>query len=193
MRTAAIARQYSPARIAAHVARMGREISRDHAGHTLHVVAVLEDAFVFASDLVRRISGPVVCHFVRPQSQEVSVGGFLRKEIFFSPEPDLKGKDVLLVEAMLDTGITTSFLAERLRGSRPRSLRLAVLLNRPQARRVALIPDYWAFEAVSKFLVGYGLPGREGLFRNLPYVGALDGRPRAAGSRRTGARMRKGK
>jgi hypoxanthine phosphoribosyltransferase len=193
LKTAAIATQYSPARIAAQVARMGREISRDHAGQTLHVVAVLEDAFVFASDLVRHITCPVVCHFVRPHSQEVSVGGFLRKEIFFSPEPDLKGKDVLLVEAMLDTGITTSFLTERLRWSRPRSMRLAVLLNRPQSRRVALLPDYWGFEAASKFLVGYGLPGRDGLYRNLPYVGALDGRGRASQSKGKSARKRKGK
>ena len=173
---------YSSAQIAAQVARMGRAISRDYAGKTLHVVAILEDAFVFAADLMRHISCPVVCHFVRTEAHVVSVGGYPRKEIFFSHQPDLHDREVLLVDAVLDTGVTLDFLARRLLESRPRSLRVAVLLDRPHARHVELTPDYRGFEAAPSYLVGYGLSDVRGIYRNLPYVGSLDGaRSRKAG------------
>ncbi len=176
---------YSTGRISAQVARMGRAISRDFAGRTIDVVAILEDAFVFAADLVRHITCPVVCHFVRAEAHEVRLGGFERKEVFFSYQPDLRGRDVLVVDAVLDSGVTLDFLSKRLLISGPRTLRLAVLLDRPQARKVSIQPDYFGFVAASKYFVGYGLPGDQGLYRNLPYVAALDGRPsrRAAAKR----------
>jgi len=178
---------YSAGRIAAAAQKMGRAISSDFAGRTVHVVAILEDAMVFASDLIRHIKPPVVCHFVRVQAHEVILGGQTRKEIFFSHQPNLHGKDVLLVDAMLDTGITLEFLTRRLLESRPRSLRVAVLLNRPGSRRVELEADYKGFEVASNYIVGYGLSGPEGLYRNLPYLGSMNGRQRAkkaAGARR---------
>ena len=181
---------YSPARLATQVARMGAEISRDYAGRTLDVVAILEDAFVFAADLVRHITCPVVLHFLRAESHEVTLGGFTRKEVFFSHQPELKGRDVLLVDLVLDTGVTMDFLSKRLVESGPRSLRLAVLLNRPASRRVSLKPDYFGFDVASNYLVGYGLPGQKGLLRNLPLIGSLDG----SWPRRTrGAAARKGR
>jgi hypoxanthine phosphoribosyltransferase len=171
---------------------MGREISRDFAGRKLDVVTILEDSYVFSADLVRHIQCPLVCHFVRTDSHEIKLGSHERKEIFFSHEPDLKGRDVLLVDAVLDTGITLDFLLRRLWESRPRSLRLAVLLDRPHARRLALKPDYVGFEASPNYLVGYGLASRDGFHRNLAFVGALDGRPhRARLVRRAPARKRK--
>lgn len=179
---------YSAGRIAGAAEKMGRAISRDFAGRTVHVVAILEDAMIFASDLIRHIRPPVICHFVRAQAHEVVMGGHARKEIFFSHQPNLKGKDVLLVDAMLDTGITLDFLSRRLWESKPRSLRIAVLLDRPGSRRVPLAPDYKGFEVASNYVVGYGLAGPEGLYRNLPYLASLNGRAgkkrRSAGARR---------
>ena len=166
----------SPARIAAAAKRMGRAISKDSRGRELCVVAILEDSMVFASDLIRQIRVPVVCHYVRAQSHEVTLGGYTRKEIFFGHQPNLKGKDVLLVDAVLDTGVTLDFLAKRLSESRPRSLRIAVLIDRPESRRVDLEPDYKGFEVASKYVVGYGLAGPGGLYRNLPGLAELNGR-----------------
>ena len=157
---------------------MGRAISKDFAGRTVHVVAILEDAMIFAADLIRHITCPVVCNFVRAEVHEVTVGGYTRKEVFFGREPNLKGKDVLLVDAVLDTGVTLDFLARRMLDSRPRSLRIAVLIDRPGSRRVALKPDYKGFEVNAGFIVGYGLAGPEGLYRNLPCLAALKGRPK---------------
>ena len=168
---------------------MGREISRDYARRTLDVVAILEDAFLFAADLVRHITCPVVLHFVRAESHEVTLGGYTRKEVFFSHQPDLKGRNVLLVDLVLDTGVTLDFLSKRLMESGPRSLRVAVLLNRPQSRRVSLKPDYYGFDVASNYLVGYGLHGEKGMLRNLPRIGSLDRNP----SRRTRGAARKGR
>lgn len=175
---------YSSARISAQVARLGRQISRDCAGHTLDVLAMLEDSFIFAADLVRHISCPVVCHFVRAESQMVKLGTAELKEIFFSHPVDLHGRDVLLVDAVLDTGITLDFLAKRIQDAHPRSMRLAVLFDRPEARRVDMQPDYVGFPAASKYLVGYGLSSVTGLYRNLPFVGSPNGKRRAAGKRK---------
>jgi hypoxanthine phosphoribosyltransferase len=101
----------------------------------------------------------------------------------------LHGRDVLLVDAVLDTGVTLDFLTKRIHEARPRSLRLAVLFDRPESRRVDMHPDYAGFPAASNYLVGYGLSSVTGLYRNLPYVGAPNGaRHRAKGK---AARKRK--
>lgn len=183
---------YSPARLAGQVARLGRQISRDYDGRTLDVLAMLEDSFIFAADLVRHIKCPVVCHFVRAESHMVRVGTAELKEIFFTRPPDLRGRDVLLVDAVLDTGVTLDFLAKRIHDARPRSVRLAVLFDRPGSRRVDMRPDYVGFPAASNYLVGYGLPSVTGLYRNLPFVGAPNGaRGKASKQKRKAATRRK--
>jgi hypoxanthine phosphoribosyltransferase len=172
---------YTEKRLAARVHQLGRAISRDYTGRTVDVVVILENSFVFGADLVRRISAPVVCHFVRSETRDVHLGGFDRREVFFSAPPALRGRHVLLVDAVLDTGVTQDFLLKRLELSRPRSLRLAVLFDKHESRRVNLQPAYTGFAAASNDWVGYGLTGRRGLFGNLPYV-------RIAGS---GSRVRR--
>lgn len=157
-------------RLARRVGQMGRAISRDYAGRTLDVVVILENAFLFAADLVREISGPVRCHFVRSEMRDVRLGGHDRREIFFSAPPGLRGRDVLVVDAVLNTGVTQDFLLKRLEEGRPHSLRLAVLFDKPQARKVNVAAEYTGFAAASKEWVGYGLSGNRGLNRNLPYV-----------------------
>lgn len=182
---------YTEKRLAARVHQLGRAISRDYAGRTLDVVVILENSFVFGADLVRRISAPVVCHFVRAETRDVHLGGFDRREVFFSAPPVLRGRHVLLVDAVLDTGVTQDFLLKRLELSRPRSLRLAVLFDKRESRKVNLQPEYTGFAAASNNWVGYGLTGRRGLYGNLPYVATADSAPRARGrSVRSGVRSR---
>jgi len=171
---------YAPRRVASRVATLGRSISRDYAGRTVDAVIILENAFVFGADLVRRISRPVVCHFVRSEMREVKLGGYDRREVYFSHQPHLHGRHVLLVDAVLHSGVTQDFLVKRLLESRPRSLRMAVLVDKPKDRKVDLQPDYFGFAAASNYLAGYGLAGRRGWYRNLPYVGLLPNSQRPA-------------
>lgn len=159
---------FTAARIADRVAAMGRQISRASGGRRLDVVVTMDRGFIFAADLLRNVAAPVVCHFVREQVKDVQQGTFTRREVFFSSgTPDLKGRDVLLLDAVLDTGVTQEFLLRRLAESQPRSLRLAVLLDKPASRRVALEPDYFGFQAASNQVwVGYGLADGGGTGRN---------------------------
>ncbi|MGH9773852.1 MAG: phosphoribosyltransferase [Candidatus Acidiferrales bacterium] len=162
---------YSAPRLSARVSQMGRAISRDYAGRTVHVVAILENSFLFAADLVRKIRPPVVCHFVRSETRDVKLGGFARREVYFSSPPSLRGHDVLVVDAILHSGVTQDFLLRRLEETQPRTLRLAVLFDKTEGRKVDIRPAYTGFAAASKYWVGYGLPGRGGLYRNLSFVG----------------------
>lgn len=181
---------FSAARLATRVSAMGREISRDYAGRTVDLVAIMDNSFVFAADLVRHIKCSVVCHFVRAEIRDVNVGGYERKEIFFSPEPVLRERNILLVDAVLHSGVTLDFWAKRLLDSRPKSLRTAVLIDKPRDRKVDFQPDYFCFQTASNYLVGYGLPERRGMYRNLPFVGELSGAQRG-GKKPARARAKK--
>jgi hypoxanthine phosphoribosyltransferase len=172
---------YSQSKLAARVAALGRTISRDYAGKTLDVVIMLENGFLFGADLVRRLNCPVVCHFMRSELRDIQMAGYPRREIFFTRPPVLRDRNILLVDAVLQTGVTHDFLAKRLLEAGPRSLRLAVLVDKPAHRRVNLRADYFGFVGASKQLVGYGLAARQGLFRNLPYIGTLNSGRLAAG------------
>jgi len=167
---------YSAARIANRVKALGREISRSCRGRRLDVVVTMERAFVFAADLIRAIDAPVVVHFVREDVRDIDQGGRARREVFFADRealaaskdcPEFKGRDVLLVDAVIESGVTQDFLLRRIGESKPRSLRLAVLLDKPSRRRVALEPDYFGFQTASNLLwSGYGLGTSNGTGRN---------------------------
>ncbi|MDQ1410297.1 MAG: hypoxanthine phosphoribosyltransferase [Acidobacteriaceae bacterium] len=159
---------FSESRIAGRVAEMGKEISRAYEGRRLDIVVTMDRGFVFAADLIRELDGPVVCHFVREDLHDVEDGGHARREVLFSAAPDVKGRDVLLVDAVLESGVTQDFLLRRLGESSPRSIRLAVLLDKPEKRRVDLESDYFGFKTASKEVwVGYGLAAPNGTGRNL--------------------------
>jgi hypoxanthine phosphoribosyltransferase len=146
---------------------LGKQISRAYGTRRLDVVVTMDRGFVFAADLLRNVSSPVVCHFVREQVRDVQQGNHARREVFFGSRPELKARDVLVVDAVMDSGVTQEFLLRRLAESQPRSLRLAVLLDKPSSRRVALEPDYFAFQTASNQLwVGYGLANAAGMGRN---------------------------
>jgi hypoxanthine phosphoribosyltransferase len=165
----------SPSKLSVRIAAMGRQISKDYSGKTVDAIVMLENGFVFGADLLRKLTCPVVCHFVRSESHDIEMSGHARREIFFSKPPVLKDRNVLLVDAVLRTGVTLDFLAKRLMESSPHSLRIAVLIDRPEERHVELRADYFGFKGASNQLVGYGLAGRQGLFRNLGYIGTLGG------------------
>jgi hypoxanthine phosphoribosyltransferase len=159
---------FSAARIASRVAGLGKQISRECGSRRLDVVVTLDRAFVFAADLIRHISAPIVCHFVREDVRDVHHGSHARREVSFGSHPELKGRDVLVVDAVLESGVTQDFLLRRLGESRPRSIRLAVLLDKTARRRVALEPDYFGFRTASNQVwVGYGLAAPNGTGRNL--------------------------
>ncbi len=158
---------YSAKRISGRVAALGKQISRAYNGRRLDVVVTMDRGYVFAADLLRNVRSPIVCHFVREQVRDVQQGHNSRREVFFGSRPDLKGRDVLVLDAVMDSGVTQEFLLRRLAETQPRSLRLAVLLDKPSGRRVALEPDYFGFQTASNVVwVGYGLADVEGRRRN---------------------------
>jgi len=164
---------YSAGRIATRVAELGKAISREYKGRRLDMVVTLDRGFVFAADLMRHIEAPVVCHFVREDVRDVDHGGVTRREVFFGSHPELHGRDVLVVDAVLESGVTQEFLLRRLGETRPRSIRLAVLLDKTANRRVALEPDYFGFRnASNQVWVGYGLAAANGTGCNLRQLSA---------------------
>jgi hypoxanthine phosphoribosyltransferase len=153
------------------VQEMARQISHDFQGRTIHVVGVMENGFIFMADLVRELNGPVVCQFVKAEFDDTNPS---TTQIFFSPEVDVKGQHVLLVEALVQSGVTSEFLIRNLIGRGAASVKLAVLLDKQSARRVSLQPDYFGFLMNENFVVGYGL-GERHFGRNLPYIAGRAG------------------
>jgi hypoxanthine phosphoribosyltransferase len=172
---------YTAQQLAKRVTVLGKMISQDYQDRTLDVVIMLDSAFVFAADLIRRITCPVVCHFVWAEIRDIQFSGHDRREISFSRPPRLEKRDVLVVDAVVQSGLTQDFLMKRLQETRPRSLKLAALFDKPSERRVDLKPDYFCFAAASKYLAGYGLAGSRGWYRNVPYVGVQPRRARRMG------------
>jgi hypoxanthine phosphoribosyltransferase len=154
------------------VKEMARQISDDYQGKSLHVLAILENGFVFTADLIRSLEIPIVCQFIKPRYEHKQDGQAPIMEIFFSHEVDLWDQHVLLIEGVLHSGVTAEFLMNNLRGRGVASVKLATLLDRQAARRVALQPDYFGYLVDEHFFVGYGMASPAQEHRNLPYVGA---------------------
>jgi hypoxanthine phosphoribosyltransferase len=152
-------------KIKKRVQELARQISDDFRGKTLYVVGVMENGFIFMADLVRELDLPVVCQFVKAEFKDTTSV----TEIFFSPEVDVTGQHVLLVEVLVQSGVTSEFLLRNLMGRGASSVKLAVLLDKQSARRVSLQPDYFGFLMNESFVVGYGL-GQQHFGRNLPYI-----------------------
>jgi hypoxanthine phosphoribosyltransferase len=166
----------SAEQIQKRVKELARQISDDYRGQTIQILAVLENAFMFQADLVRALEVPVVCQFIKPKYTRPEAGsGSDVMEIFFSHEPDIPGKHILLVEGLVHSGVTSEFLMNDLRARGAASVKLVTLLDRQAARRVPLQPDYFGFLVDETFLVGYGLGAVEQTNRNLPYLAAAKG------------------
>ena len=159
--------------LAAKVAEMGQAISRDFAGNKLIVIGVLKGSVVFMSDLIRQITIPVEMDFMAVSSYGAGVKTTGVVKILKDLDRLIEGYDVLVVEDILDSGMTLSYLTELLRDRNPASIHIATLLDKPERRKVEIKPDYVGFTIPDEFVVGYGLDYAE-LYRSLPYVGILD-------------------
>lgn len=157
-----------PEQIRKRVQEMARQISADYQAKTILTVCVLENGFIFLADLVRELEVPVICQFVKPEFKDSNSS---MTEIFFSPETDVQGQHVLLVETLVQSGVTSEFLMRHLAGRGAASVKMAALLDKQSARRVSLQPDYFGFLMNESFVVGYGL-GAPQVGRNLPYIAA---------------------
>ena len=165
---------YSDTQIRKRVRELARQIDRDYRGKVLHVVGILEQCFVFMADLTRALKVPVICHFVRPEIRERSEGGLAFREIRYTPEIDARGKDVLLVDGILQSGATLDHLVRSMLAQSPASVRTACLIEKTAERKVDVITDYVGFNTPAKFVVGYGL-SYGGQSHNLPYVAQIRG------------------
>ncbi len=154
------------------VRQLARRISRDLAGQEVLLVGVLKGAFIFMADLARRMRSPVKMDFVHLASYGSGTVSSGKVKITKDLETSLKGKEVLIVEDIIDTGVTLQYLFRRLKARKPRSLRTVTLLDKPSRRRVRFQPDYVGFTIDDLFVVGYGLDCNEE-FRNLPGIYVL--------------------
>jgi hypoxanthine phosphoribosyltransferase len=159
----------SEADLRARVAEMGRDITRDYADRNLVVIGVLKGSFIFLADLARAIDLPLAIDFIGISSyQGTRSTGVV--QITSDLTRSIEGKDVLLVEDIVDTGLTMKYLLENLGTRRPASIRIAALLEKPARAQVKIPIDYRGFVIGDEFVVGYGLDW-DGKLRNLPYVG----------------------
>jgi hypoxanthine phosphoribosyltransferase len=159
--------------IAERVRALGEAITRDYEGHSLVLVAILKGSFIFAADLARAIALPVRIEFlgVRSYGQGTTSSGVV--QITQDLNNPIEGQDVLLVEDIVDTGLTVAHLLELLRTRLPRTLKVCALLHKP-ARLCTPVPiEYLGFTIDDNFVVGYGLDRAEA-YRNLPYIGILE-------------------
>lgn len=159
----------SRAKIAEGVARIGQEITRDFAGQSVMLLGVLKGACLFLSDLARQIELDATFDFiaVRSYGNRKESGGEV--QLIKDVTTPLEDKNVILVEDILDTGLTFSFLRKLLLARKPRSLKFAALLDKPSRRLMPVQADYVGFQIPDKFVVGYGLDYAE-RFRNLPDI-----------------------
>ena len=162
----------SEEQLAAKVAELGARISKDYEGKKLIILGVLKGSVVFMTDLLRQITIPVEMDFMAVSSygSGTKTSGVVKilKDLYRL----IQGYHVLIVEDILDSGMTLSYLTELLRDRNPASIRIATLLDKPDRRKVDIKPDYVGFRIPDEFVVGYGLDYAE-LYRNLPYVGVL--------------------
>ena len=164
---------YSTEQVRRRVRELAKQINRDYLGKSLHLVGIMDNCFLFMADLIRLLKVPLFCHFVRPQVQDVSPGGVPLREIKYTPPVDAEGKDILLLDGILQSGVTLDHLYRYILGQNPASVRTAVLIEKTDERKVGVPTDYVGFRTAGKFLVGYGL-GYQDEYRNLPYVAAMD-------------------
>ncbi len=162
----------SEAEIHTKVAEMGARISRDYIGKNLVLLSILKGSVVFMADIMRAITIPAQIDFMAVSSygKEAKTSGVVK--IIKDIDIELDGKDILIIEDILDSGMTLDYLRSLLEGRHPRSIRIATLLDKPERRKVDIVPDYVGFKVPDEFLVGYGLDYAE-LYRNVPYIGVL--------------------
>jgi hypoxanthine phosphoribosyltransferase len=154
------------------VQELGKKISKDYKGKELVIIAIMRGAMLFLADLVRSISIPVVIDFmfVTSYKKASKSSGVIR--IIKDLKEDIEDKYVLIIEDIMDTGLTFSYLKRYLKAHKPKSIKICTLLDKPSRRLVKVKPNYVGFVIPDEFVVGYGLDYLE-LYRNLPYIALL--------------------
>ena len=158
--------------IAAKVRELGTAITEDYRGKDLVLVSILKGALPFLADLMRQMPIPLALDFLEVSSYGEATESSGNVRILKDLAKPIEGREVVVVEDILDTGHTLSYVIEHLRSKQPRSVRLCTLLDKPARRIVPIQIDYRGFEIPDKFVVGYGLDYAE-RYRNLPFIGVL--------------------
>ena len=155
------------------MAELGERISKDYAGKEVHLICVLKGGVFFMCELAKRISVPVSMDFMSVSSygNDTKSSGVVK--IVKDLDDPIEGKDVLVVEDIIDSGRTLSYLLENLKNRKPASLHLCTLLDKPERRVKPVVVDYTAFNIPDEFVVGYGLDYAQ-RYRNLPYIGVVE-------------------
>lgn len=172
----------SPEDVHARVRAVGAEIATVYTGTELCVVGLMKSCLVFMADLIRAMPVDLTCHMLRVCAARDAETGSPRHDIVYYADIPYEGRDVLLLDDIVDTGITLDYILGHIRARNPRSLRSCVLIDRPAERKVDVRPDWALFtlgQPEARFLVGYGLAAEE-RYRGLPYIGIV-ARPATVG------------
>ena len=156
----------------AKILELGKKISDDYEGKCVHLICILKGSIFFTCELAKRITVPVTIDFISVSSYgsgTVSSGSIkIKKEL----DESIEGKDVIVIEDIIDSGRTLSFLIPMLKDRKPNSLKLCTMLDKPERREFEIQVDYNGFQIPDKFVVGYGLDYDQ-KYRNLPYIGVV--------------------
>jgi hypoxanthine phosphoribosyltransferase len=155
------------------VAELGEEISRDYSGRDLLLIGVLKGAVFFMADLMRQLTVPCEIDFMAISSYGASTDSSGVVRILKDLDINIEGREVLVVEDIIDSGLTLSYLMRNLEARQPASLEVCALMTKPERREIDVPVRYIGFEIPNRFVIGYGLDFAE-RYRNLPYVGVLD-------------------
>lgn len=159
--------------LTARISALAHEIRADLPSGQIHFLCVLKGAFLFLGDLVRATPGQVSIDFMACSSYGAATSSSGEVRLTKDLDASIEGRDVIIVEDIVDTGLTLHYLQEILQARGPRSLRTACLLSKPSRRKIDVKVDYVGFTIEDKFVVGYGLDYAE-QYRNLPYIGVLE-------------------
>ncbi len=155
------------------IKELGKQITSDYAGKDFVLIGVLKGAYAFYADLARAIRIPMRVDFLVVTSYGSAAKTSGKVKMVTELTEDIKGKDVLLVEDIVDSGLTANFMLKTLAKKRPRSIKICTLLSKPKRRTVDVTLDYVGFEIPDRYVVGYGLDYQQ-KYRNLPYLAVLD-------------------
>ena len=163
---------YSETDIKKRVKELAQQIKQDYEGKDLLMVGILRGAVMFYADLVRELDRPLHMNFMSVSSYGMSSSSSGAVRIQYDLEEDISGKNVMIIEDIVDTGLTLAYLTKILRNRSPQSLKTCTLFDKPERRKVDFSPDYIGFQVPDVFIVGYGLDYAE-KYRNLKYIGEL--------------------
>lgn len=155
------------------ISEIAEQISQDYEGKKIHLICILKGSIFFTCELAKRLTVPVTMDFMSVSSYENGTESTGRVRIVKDLDEHIEGKDVLVIEDIIDSGRTLSYLLDMLKARQPESLKLCTLLDKPDRRVKPVAVDYTGFEVPDEFVIGYGLDWEQ-KYRNLPYIGVVE-------------------